>query len=459
MASSSGPSPILLDWITDVTGAPVESARRLAAGGRRHGFLVALVTADDPASLYLAVEPDDETSGDRASGLRLEADVFRRLAVDGVPVPTVVAVHPTVDAMLMHVVPGDAAYSRLGEDDQERVAIDFMRCLAAAHAVDPRLDPIDGLDPGGTPRDHLLAFLDRWEKAYREGAHGPEPVVEHGLCWLRTHVPDTDRPLAFVQGDTGPGNFMADGGRVTAIVDWELAHLGDPLEDIGWLSMRCAQEPFPDFPARLAEYAAASATELDLAAIRYYRVLAEWTVALIGHLKSRRGLGDAERGNAFIYEQLHRRLMVEAMIEADGSRPTDVTPLESADTERTWMYDMALDQLRESVLPALDDGLAVRRTKGVARTVRLLREVDRAGRQAEARERMVLSDVLGEECPDLDAARRALAEGIRASTVGPATARHYAWTRVSLDNQLHGPAMGRLRDRHLPPLASEGDAT
>jgi hypothetical protein len=252
---------------------------------------------------------------------------------------------------------------------------------------------------------------------------------------------------------------MADGGRVTAIVDWELAHLGDPLEDLGWLSMRSAQLPFPDLAARLAEYSAASGFELDLPAIRYYRVLAEWTVALIGHLKSRSGLGDAERGNAFVYEQLHRRLLVEAMAEADGVTLEPPTPLEPRDTPYTWMHDMALDQLRQSVLPGITDPLATRRARGVARTVKLLREVDRAGRQAEARERIVLDEVLGRSTGDLTRARTDLAQAIRSATVAAADAQRYAWVRVSLDNELHGPAMGRLRDRHLAPLTDPGAGT
>ena len=456
MATPSDLSPALLDWIASVTAAAVSSSRRVVAGGRRLGYRIELDRTEQPTSLYLAVEPDDETSGDRASGLRLEASVFRRLGADGVLVPTVVAVHPTIDAMLMEVVEGDAAFTRLDPETQVQVARHFMQCLAAAHLVDPSKDAVAGLDPAGTGREHLVKFIERWEATYRNGPHGEEPVIEHGLAWLRSHVPQSDRPLSFIQGDTGPGNFMMADGHVTAIIDWELAHLGDPLEDLGWLSMRCAQDPFPDFPARLAEYSEASGFQLDLSAIRYYRVLAEWTIALIGHLKSRHGLGDAERGNAFVFEQLHRRLLVEAMADAEGQDLIPITPVEPVNTASTWIYDMALDQLRESVLPSLSNPFAVRRAKGIARTIKLLREVDRAGRQAEARERIALGNALCTPVEDLVSSRITLAKGIRSGAVDADVARDYAWVRVSLDNQLHGPAMGRLRDRHLDPLTKAG---
>ncbi|MET0144079.1 MAG: phosphotransferase family protein [Ilumatobacteraceae bacterium] len=442
----------LVTWVGAQIEATVESVQRVVAGGRRLGYVITSGGAS-PQQYYLAVEPGDATAGDRPSGLRKEAEVFRRLAAGGVPVPTVVAVHPTVDAMLMHLVRGTAAYSQLTDPaERELVARDFIRSLAAAHRVDPHVDPVPGLDPTGSARDHLLAFIDQWEAEYRGGRHGADVLMEHALAWLKANAPAPVRPLAFVQGDTGPGNFMFDEGKVTAIVDWELAHLGDPFEDLGWLSMRAAQDPFTDLAARFEDYSADSGLELDLPAIRYYRVLAEWTIALIGHLKSRDDLGDAERGNAFVFEQLHRRLLVEALSDADGTQLDPAPVLHPADTPQTWMYDMALDQLRVSVLGQLSDPLAIRRAKGVARTVKLLREIDRAGREAEALEREALSALLGRPVDDLSRARLLAAQKVGAADLDPVAVRAYVWFRISLDNQLHGPAMGRLRDRHLDPL-------
>jgi len=86
-----------------------------------------------------------------------------------------------------------------------------------------------------------------------------------------------------VQGDTGPGNFMYADGRVVAVVDWELAHLGDPMDDIAWLALRATQEPFTDFPARLREYEALSGYAIDEARVRYYQVMAEAKLQVMGH--------------------------------------------------------------------------------------------------------------------------------------------------------------------------------
>ena len=91
----------------------------------------------------------------------------------------------------------------------------------------------------------------------------PDPALAFALRWLRRNVPAYDGPPVLVQGDTGPGNFMYADGRVIAVVDWELAHLGDPMDDIAWLSLRATQEPFTDFPARLREYEELSGNAID----------------------------------------------------------------------------------------------------------------------------------------------------------------------------------------------------
>ena len=72
-------------------------------------------------------------------------------------------------------------------------------------------------------------------------------------------------------------------GRVVAVVDWELAHLGDPMDDIAWLSLRATQEPFTDFPTRLREYEALSGNSIDEARVHYYQVMAETKLQVMGH--------------------------------------------------------------------------------------------------------------------------------------------------------------------------------
>ena len=150
------------------------------------------------------------------------------------------------------------------------------------------------------------------------------PRLRFSLDWLRRNVPAYDGPMVLVQGDTGPGNFMYDSGRVVAVVDWELAHFGDPMDDIAWLTLRCTQEPFGDLPTRLREYEASSGHTVDDARVGYYRVMAEVKIQVMGHRPAAGGgqapdggLG-ADLGNLLIYGRLHRRLWLEALTDAVG---------------------------------------------------------------------------------------------------------------------------------------------
>ena len=88
---------------------------------------------------------------------------------------------------------------------------------------------------------------------------------------------------------------MYSGGRVTAVVDWELAHLGDPMDDIAWLSLRATQEPFTDFPTRLREYEVLSGNRIDEARVHYYQVMAETKLQVMSHRPAPTGDGDTAR--------------------------------------------------------------------------------------------------------------------------------------------------------------------
>jgi hypothetical protein len=270
--------------------------------------------------------------------------------------------------------------------------------------------------------------------------------------WLRDHVPATgDAPPALVQGDTGPGNFLHDGHRVTAFLDFELAHLGDPMEDLAWVGTRNAQEPVPDFEHFLARYAAAVGVEPDRDRIRYHALLAELRIAV---LSAERVSGEAdleaEHGNQLIYGTLHRRLTVEALAAAMGV-PYPIVPLPPlADTSDTRFFDGALHQLRTMVAPQLADPYVARRLKGVARVLKYLREVDRAGEGHAAAELDGLTDVLGHRPASVAEGAAELLARVQAREVDAADLLPYAAGQVQRRNQLMADAMGALATRHLP---------
>ena len=193
--------------------------------------------------------------------LHREATVYLALQDGPVRVPRVLGVHPVHQAMLSERVKGGNWFSRIADPaEQEATAQDFMAQLAALHSLDAVGLDLPAFPPVQTVAEAVPGELDEWDRVLAARGGTPDPALAFSLRWLRRNVPSYDGPLVLVQGDTGPGNFMYADGRVTAVVDWELAHLGDPMDDIAWLSLRATQEPFGDFPTRLREYEVLSGT-------------------------------------------------------------------------------------------------------------------------------------------------------------------------------------------------------
>ena len=194
-------------------------------------------------------------------------------------VPRVIAAHPTRaggaagTGRRRHLVPADRGSRRTGADRP-----DFIGKLAALHRIDAQQLTIPSLGPGG-PGRRARPRGDRRDAGTTEQVRETRAAagVLHRLAG--PHVPDYDGPTVMVQGDTGPGNFMYADGVVTAVVDWELAHFGDPMDDIAWLSLRTVQDTFTDFPARLAEYEQLSGHRIDDDRVWYYRLFAETRLA------------------------------------------------------------------------------------------------------------------------------------------------------------------------------------
>ena len=79
--------------------------------------------------------------------------------------------------------------------------------------------------------------IDVWESLLDQWTDARVPMLEWAAIWLRAHAPVAPR-ISIVHGDFRIGNFLVDEGRITAILDWEIVRLGDPLEDLGWICMQ-----------------------------------------------------------------------------------------------------------------------------------------------------------------------------------------------------------------------------
>ncbi|MCW2786108.1 MAG: putative aminoglycoside phosphotransferase, partial [Marmoricola sp.] len=238
--------------------------------------------------------------------------------------------------------------------------------------------------------------------------------------------------------------------------DWELSHLGDPHDDLGWLALRATQEPFTVLADRFADYAALTGRIVDLDRVRYYRAFAHFRVAVLGHKRIEASDLLGEVGNGLIYGTLHRRLLVEALADSMGVTLIAPPELTAEAKEHSWYYDAALAQLSAVIVPRSTDPFVVLRSKGLARLLKHLQQVDRYGAAAETQQVDDLGLVLGEAVDSTTAGSAALVRALAAGTVREDAALDYFGRQVARETFLARPAMGVLADRHHDALEGTG---
>lgn len=133
---------------------------------------------------------------------------------------------------------------------RQTIGEQFWRNLGRIAGSDPQaigLGDLEGAHDTGECWRHELA---RWEKVIREDALEPQPIAHATIRWLKRNPPPAAKKLCVVHGDYRTGNFLFDdNGKIRAILDWEMAHLGDPLEDIGWATDPLWSHGDPNHPA------------------------------------------------------------------------------------------------------------------------------------------------------------------------------------------------------------------
>lgn len=165
----------------------------------------------------------------------------------------------------------------LEEDYRKRLGAGFIDALAALHRLDWRDQPIAAMAGDITPQNAAERVVGEYERLIERWAMRPYPLAEWGIRWLKARRPVAPK-VTVVHGDYRTGNFLEAGGRITAILDWELVHLGDPHEDLAWASMPMYKGGTP-YLGRLCEpewfyerYAEQSGIAVDMAAVRYWQV-------------------------------------------------------------------------------------------------------------------------------------------------------------------------------------------
>jgi aminoglycoside phosphotransferase (APT) family kinase protein len=259
-----------------VVGAPVGDLQRLSGGASRETW------SFDSGGRPLILQRQRPGAGAAAVSMGAEVAVLRAAAAAGVPVPAVVADATDgaalgAPAFVVERLGGETIARRLLRDEayaavRPTVAARCGAILAAVHRIDDsRVDGLTEVDPVASAGDTLASVGAALGEAH--------PAFELALRWLeRNRPPSTGR--AVVHGDFRTGNLLIDESDVVAVLDWELAHLGDPMEDLGWFCVRAWRFGNDHLPAGgfgtreelWAAYEAAGGVAVDHEAARWWEV-------------------------------------------------------------------------------------------------------------------------------------------------------------------------------------------
>lgn len=272
----------------------LQSLVRAAGGLSRENWSVDASWVDDSGSHSHRLMLMRDASGTLLNTERArEFAVLKALEGTDVPAPRVHWMDPQgqflgAPSVVMERMPGMCDYMVLNSSRplQERLALarGFIELMAAIHRVDWRARDLEhslGL-PQHSPAH---AELVHWEAEYLRVKVEPHPELDLVLNWLKQRAPATEA-LVLVHGDFKPGNALVDGMRISAKLDWETAHLGDPLEDLGWVTnpVRKREHQIPGHWERrqiVDAYQALTGRTVNERDLSWWNVLACWKLAVI----------------------------------------------------------------------------------------------------------------------------------------------------------------------------------
>lgn len=311
LSDFSGLADKLTRYLRQDSGQPqlcIANLKRLPGGASKEQFTFDLTWNDASGALVtrpLILRMDPAESIVETHRLR-EAQVLKAM-VGQVPVPEVLWVDPNPDtlghpfliaAFLQGTVQPEGSKKASGvgtifpEKYRKVLGGQFVAHMAAIHMLDWRQHDLSSFrKPAPGTIEGTQWTLALWERVWQEDTFEAHPVMEYAACWLRRNIPIIDRPVV-VHGDYRSGNFMFTPDlKINAILDWELAHLGDYHEDLSWASMTLTGALDDDGtmlgsgmiprPAFFERYQDLTGLPIDMKTIFYFDVFNAYKLGLI----------------------------------------------------------------------------------------------------------------------------------------------------------------------------------
>lgn len=259
-------------------GVAVEELSALSGGASQELWSMKVVSADAARRIVLRRAPGGNARSVLAAPIELEAELIAAANARSIPSPQLLYVLKEADGLgagfFMEHVEGEALGTRIVRHDKfaeirPRLARQCGEILARIHAL-PK-------PPGLTTKTAIQSITELEQQHRLED--WPRPIFELAFKWLRDHAPPDVHPTV-VHGDFRNGNLLIGPDGVRAVLDWELAHAGDPAEDLAWICVNSWRFGSIDLPVGgfgrredlYAGYAAAGGAPVDVERAHFWEV-------------------------------------------------------------------------------------------------------------------------------------------------------------------------------------------
>ena len=443
------------DWVAGITGGEVTRFERTATGRSRATWLVDVKRPDgEILELVLRRDTGDGPLSGTEISLTREAAVYRALHGTGVAIPRLLDVSPDGEALLVERATGSEDLAPLSAEEQGDVMDSFVSQLVALHHVEPANLDLPGFARPRTPEEHATADLDLWQRVFDGHVTRPSPLWRFVFAWLRQRAPIVVERTVLCHGDVGPGNFLFSGGEVTAVLDWEFAHVGDPMDDIAWLTIR-GHHLFDagDPVTQLRRYQDLSGLKIDPDRVRYYQafVLLRMAVACLVALDRRARSVDASTYLCLlpILSTLVTRLIADLegieLVPAAIPAPGDATP-------RGEVLEVIGSNLGNVMLPELQTTEARSRAMGTVALLAHLQTADRLAPALEDDDIDELAALLGRRPPSSAEGLAALETAVAADPAADLSDRLGYFARQADRQVALWPMVAAIAQKPLPPV-------
>ncbi|MEM7140036.1 MAG: phosphotransferase family protein [Actinomycetota bacterium] len=230
---------------------------------------------------FATVERDGErhdlcVRGDRTDmplifPLEHEMTLQRLLGEHGIPVATVRGWIDEPMAYVMDRVSGQEHFPDVPDEERAAAVDDYLAILARIHALPVEPFAAAGIRRADDPAESGLVGLRRYEEHYRSQKVHPDPFLEFCLGWLARNPVDTRGREAPIVWDSG--QFHHENGRIVAVLDLEIGHIGDPMMDLAAWRMRDTIVGYGDMAALYARYEELSGAPVDIEAIQWHHMM------------------------------------------------------------------------------------------------------------------------------------------------------------------------------------------